>query len=152
MSQSHRSPQPALAGPRPASALLGRAFVDPTLEYLLVGGGLSLLATAILYFMPHRPAATTGLALATLLLATNSAHFASSTVRLYSKPGSYQSWPRFDDGLSIGGAPGSRPLASLIRCSSAAICSRSISRGRRTTTPRRRTAWPSCTHIGPAAE
>jgi hypothetical protein len=75
-----------------AAALVGRSFVHPVLEYLLVGGLLSLVATVVLVAMPH-PVATTGIAFATVLLASNSAHFAASTVRLYSKPGSFQTWP-----------------------------------------------------------
>ncbi len=74
-------------------ALVGRTFFNPAAEYLLVGGGLSLLATAFLRFGPYHPVAYTGTALATVLLASNSAHFASSTVRLYSKPDAQRTWP-----------------------------------------------------------
>jgi hypothetical protein len=85
--------QPAPGTRTLRSALLGRPFVHSGFEYLLVGGGLSLVATLFLWLGPRRPAAYTGLALATVLLASNSAHFAASTVRLYSKRGSFAAWP-----------------------------------------------------------
>jgi hypothetical protein len=86
--------QPATGTRSLGAALLGRPFVHSGLEYLLVGGGLSIAATLFLWLAPEqRPATYTGLALATVLLASNSAHFAASTVRLYSKPGSFTAWP-----------------------------------------------------------
>jgi hypothetical protein len=73
--------------------LVGRPFFHGWTELLLVGGGLSLVATLLLWTRRGEPFAYTGMALATVLLASNSAHFAASTVRLYTKPGSFQSWP-----------------------------------------------------------
>ena len=81
-----------MRNPRP-NALVGRPFFNIATEYLLVGGGLSLLCTAFLKWGPYHPQTYTGLALATVLLVSNSAHFASSTVRLYTKPGAFQTWP-----------------------------------------------------------
>ena len=92
MQAAAASPSSALVRNLPA-ALVGRMFFNPVVEYLLIGGGLSLLATAFLRWGPYHPASYTGATLATLLLASNSAHFASSTVRLYSKPNSQQTWP-----------------------------------------------------------
>lgn len=82
------------AAPRTlTTALVGRPFFNAGIELLLVGGGLSLIATLLLWTRRGEPFAYTGVTLATVLLASNSAHFASSTVRLYTKPGSFQSWP-----------------------------------------------------------
>jgi len=72
--------------------LKGRAFVSPLFDYLLIGGGLSLVVSAIVFTRPDRPlVAITTLPL--FILLSNSAHFASSTVRLYTKPGSFQAMP-----------------------------------------------------------
>ncbi len=73
--------------------LLGRSFVNPVFDYLVIGGGLSLIVTAIV-----ATAAGGGdlISLDTLpyfILLSNSAHFAASTVRLYTKPGTYESLP-----------------------------------------------------------
>jgi hypothetical protein len=86
---------PAAPSLRPAglAALWGRTFLHPALDYLLIGGGLSLLATALLAGAPRSAALVDPLALAWLLLVSNMAHFASSTVRLYTRPGAARSWP-----------------------------------------------------------
>lgn len=66
-------------------ARLGRAFVHPAFDTLIIGGGLSLFAVAALVWQGPQAAswwAPTPL----FLLLTNLTHFASSTVRLYSKP------------------------------------------------------------------
>jgi hypothetical protein len=78
---------------RGGSSLWGRTFLHPALDYLAIGGGLSLVATAVLYWVPRSPSLVDPLILAWVLLASNMAHFASSTVRLYTKPGAYRSWP-----------------------------------------------------------
>lgn len=74
-----------------ARSPLGRSLVAPTFDALMIAGGLSLL-------VPLVAAAFGGLAgeeswilrLPVLLFFTNNAHFASSTVRLYSKSGSFE--------------------------------------------------------------
>ena len=68
----------------------GRMFVNPAFDYLLIGGGLSLIVGLIAYanglgFTRH------GIPL--ILLLGNFAHFAASTVRLYTKPGAITMWP-----------------------------------------------------------
>ena len=72
----------------------GRSFVHPGFDYLLIGGGLSLL---VIPWLPSSGNLTIDQASVTLLpalvLMFNSAHFASSTLRLYSKPGALQQWP-----------------------------------------------------------
>lgn len=67
---------------------LGRTFVNPVFDLLLIGGGLSLVFTALLLPATRGPVELF-LApwMAFLVLFSNSAHFAASTVRLYTKPG-----------------------------------------------------------------
>lgn len=68
----------------------GRAFVSRSFDYLFIGGGLSLLAIpAVLAFQQYTEGSAAAL-LPPLLLLSSSAHFAASTVRLYTKPGARQ--------------------------------------------------------------
>jgi len=83
----------AAVPPAPSSALLGRTFLHPALDYLVIGGGLSLLFTAVVALRAQSLEAIDATTLALLLLGCNAAHFASSTVRLYTKPGAEQTWP-----------------------------------------------------------
>jgi hypothetical protein len=73
---------------------VGRMFVNPLFDYLLIGGGLSVL---VIPFLPQSNNDLFGssaiLALPALILFANSAHFASSTVRLYTKEGMFASRP-----------------------------------------------------------
>ncbi len=73
---------------------MGRSFVHPLFDYLLIGGGLSLATTAFLVWggAPLAASALTA-SLPVLLLFNNSAHFAASTVRLYTKPGAFRELP-----------------------------------------------------------
>ncbi len=75
------------------TVLLGRCFVHPVFDYLFIGGGLSLIVTAIMLLNPARAEIVDQAALPYFLLLSNSAHFAASTVRLYTKPGTDQSLP-----------------------------------------------------------
>lgn len=75
------------------AALRGRSFVHPLFDYGVIGGGISLLFVAGLLARPEWTESIDPLLLWTLLLASNMAHFASSTVRLYTKPGAYETWP-----------------------------------------------------------
>ena len=100
----------AITLPAPARVRLsldaGRPFVHPVFDYLLIGGGLSLLVLADLK-RGSASVLTPWLKqnLWTLVLFSNSAHFAASTVRLYTKPGSFQSLRFLTMGL---------PLVSLL--------------------------------------
>jgi len=73
--------------------LMGRTFGPRLFDYLLIGGGLSLVVTLVVLFNPLGPGFVSAAALPYLFLLGNSAHFAASTVRLYTKPGSYESLP-----------------------------------------------------------
>ena len=71
----------------------GRPFVNPVFDYLLIGGGLSLLATGVVLARPTWLSINAAVAVPYLALLSNSCHFAASTVRLYTKPGSRVSLP-----------------------------------------------------------
>jgi hypothetical protein len=77
----------------PSSTLrLGKMFVSPAFDYLLIGGLLSWVAGGILYwgginFPDNDPY------LWWAILVSNWAHFAASTVRLYTKPNAVKTWP-----------------------------------------------------------
>jgi len=64
-----------------AAALLGRSFVHPVFDYLLIGGGLSLMLTAVVLSDRSRGVLFDFTVLPWFMLVSNSAHFASSTVR-----------------------------------------------------------------------
>jgi hypothetical protein len=91
----------ALSQPRPSAFALGRTYLHPAFDYLLIGGGLSLVVTALV--------ATSGTAASPLVLASlplivllsNLAHFAASTVRLYTKPGAFVSHRFLTMGLPL---------------------------------------------------
>ena len=70
---------------------VGRCFVHPAFDYLLIGGGLSLLVTLFVFAAGLQFVNESRLVW--ILLLVNSAHFASSTVRLYMKPGAVGDWP-----------------------------------------------------------
>ena len=93
-------PRPAGAVPAaPATSpsigarLLGRTFVHPLFDYAIIGGGLSLLVTAFLVAAPKGRLLVSSAAMSYLLLLCTSAHFAASTVRLYTKPGAAAGMP-----------------------------------------------------------
>ena len=71
---------------------LGRAFVNPAFDLLLIAGGLSLVFGALFYAAGLRLTGDANLTL--ILLFGNFAHFAASTVRLYTKPGAVKELPR----------------------------------------------------------
>ncbi len=78
-----------------SSGLLGRAFVSLPFDYLLIGGGLSLLMMVFLRVagISFDPNGSLLIVPAAFILLSNSSHFASSTVRLYTKPGSREDYP-----------------------------------------------------------
>ena len=83
------------------SVLLGRNFVHPLFDYLLIGGGLSLFVAGIILFNPFGSEFISTETLPYFFLLSNSAHFAASTMRLYTKPGAFQSLPYVTMGLPV---------------------------------------------------
>jgi len=71
---------------------LGRAFVSPAFDLLFIAGGLSLVFGALVYGAGLRITGDANLVM--VLLFANFAHFAASTVRLYTKPGAVAALPR----------------------------------------------------------
>ncbi len=76
-----------------ARALAGRPFVGAAFDHLVIGGGLSLVVLAVVVARPEGSAAVLSVGLAWGVFLSNSAHFASSTVRLYTKPGAFTDFP-----------------------------------------------------------
>ncbi len=82
-----------------------RTFVSPAFDYLLIGGGLSLLVglavivdpTGFVMSLFTRDGGGTTVGgyavVAYFILFSNSAHFASSTVRMYTMEGHAEAWP-----------------------------------------------------------
>lgn len=83
--------KPGLPAAAPRSVLnLGRPFVNVPFDYLVIGGGLSLIATAVLRWgTPQVSHAVLAAAVPVVVLLANSSHFAASTVRLYTKRGAF---------------------------------------------------------------
>jgi hypothetical protein len=84
---------PPRAVPSIGARLLGRTFVHPVFDYAIIGGGLSLLVSAFLLAAPKGDLLVSSAAMSYLLLLCTSAHFAASTVRLYTKPGAAAGMP-----------------------------------------------------------
>lgn len=76
-----------------SAGLTGRCFVHPVFDYLLIGGGLSLVVIPSVYWLSARSMMFDSSMLPWFILFSNSAHFAASTVRLYTKPGTKDSLP-----------------------------------------------------------
>src|SRR6266704_5442851 len=127
----------AVAPTAPSSLLRpGKMFVNPLFDYLLIGGIVSWVAGGIIYGAGVRYNEAD---LFWVLLVSNWAHFAASTVRLYTKPDAVRTCPsspwRFPSSPSPWSAPWS-PSASP----RGATSSPSTFSGRRSTTRRRRMA------------
>src|SRR5438105_123116 len=81
----------AVAPTAPSSLLRpGKMFVNPLFDYLLIGGIVSWIAGGIIYGAGVRYNEAD---LFWVLLVSNWAHFAASTVRLYTKPDAVRTWP-----------------------------------------------------------
>lgn len=72
---------------------VGRMFVNPLFDYLLIGGVLSLIVIPFLPPTTEYLLGTGDLRMATLILFANTCHFAASTVRLYTKQGMFARAP-----------------------------------------------------------
>jgi len=72
---------------------LGRAFFHPVVDFLFICGGFSL---PLLFLREADSASSVGIERSSMLMifiAANYAHFASSTVRLYTKPNASKEHP-----------------------------------------------------------
>jgi hypothetical protein len=83
----------ATAAPGASRFGLGRTFVGPAFDLLLIGGGLTVPLLAWLLASQVAAVAFLGAHFALLALLLNQAHFAASTVRLYTKPGAFRDLP-----------------------------------------------------------
>lgn len=97
--KTYRSPT-APSGSR-SKILIGRCFVHPLFDYLIIGGGLSLLLIGGLLVLGWNNAPRMDRSLPALYLLFNSAHFAASTLRLYSKKGSFEKLPFLTMGFPL---------------------------------------------------
>ncbi len=84
-----------------ASGLVGRTFLHPAFDYLVIGGGFSLLAIGLLLVTGWNAAGGMDASMPILYLFFNAAHFAASTVRLYTKEGSFEKLPFLTMGLPL---------------------------------------------------
>ena len=97
---------PTPSGTPPQFFPPGRMFLNGTFDYLTIGGGLSLVAVGALALGGQLGADAPALMLVPVrALVSNCAHFAASTVRLYTKPRAFGMWPFLTMGF---------PLVSLI--------------------------------------
>ncbi|MBI1846248.1 MAG: hypothetical protein HY294_11095 [Candidatus Rokubacteria bacterium] len=78
---------------------VGRPFVSPAFDYLFIGGVLSI-AVGVVVFAGGLNAQLDN-RLWYMALFANSAHFAASTVRLYTKRGAYRRWPVLTAGFPL---------------------------------------------------
>lgn len=94
------APLPAASEP-PRLLRLGRPFVHPLFDLMLIGGGLSLIVTAVILSLGEKALHVSDGMAVTIVLLANMAHFASSTVRLYTKPGAFRDYPFLTMGLPL---------------------------------------------------
>jgi len=83
------------------SSLTGRTFLHPAFDYLIIGGGLSLVATALIARGDFVPSSVMSAAFPLILFLVNLTHFSSSTVRLYTKPRAIEEHPFLTAGLPL---------------------------------------------------
>ena len=81
--------------------LVGRCFMHPAIDYLLVGGGITIPIFAAIYFFPVLTPAIDGPFDLKSFLLINGAHFAASTVRLYTKKGAKEEFPFLSWGFPV---------------------------------------------------
>jgi hypothetical protein len=88
-------------GPPGRLFVLGRTFLHPAFDYLVIGGGLSLLVTLAFLGGWTSWTAPVATAMPVWVLLVNLAHFAASTVRLYTKKGTLRDYPFVTMGLPL---------------------------------------------------
>lgn len=79
--------------PRASRIGLGRSFVHPLFDLFVIGGLLTVPVALYATRFAGSAAAVLDLSLPVIMLLCNNAHFAASTVRLYTKPGSFDELP-----------------------------------------------------------
>ncbi len=84
-----------------SQASLGKPFINPAADFLFIGSLWSIAATFVLLAKPALFGALQVQLLAALVLAVNSAHFAASTVRLYSEREHFAKYPFVTMGLPL---------------------------------------------------
>src|SRR6476660_4383147 len=80
------------AEPAKRGSLLGRPIVNPVVDYLFLGGAITIPIFVVTYFFPILTPTSDAIVLRTFIL-FNGAHFAASSLRLYTKPGAKQEFP-----------------------------------------------------------
>jgi hypothetical protein len=80
---------------------LGRTFVGPVFDTLWVGGGITLPAAVWLLADGRAAGEILGRSLPLLVLLVNQAHFAASSLRLYTKPGAVEAHPFLAQALPL---------------------------------------------------
>ena len=80
--------------------LVGKTFMHPAIDYLLVGGGITIPIFVAVYFYPQLASVDTRISIYTFIL-INGAHFAASTLRLYTKPGAKEEFPFLSWGFPV---------------------------------------------------
>jgi len=89
------------ATPTGPPRLWGRSFVNPLFDYLLIGGGLSLVCVILLLVEGGQLSWIRPSLLPVIILASTASHFAASTVRLYTKPGAFRALPFLTMGFPL---------------------------------------------------
>lgn len=75
--------------------------MHPAIDYLLVGGGITIPIFIAIYFFPALAPAAEGPMTVRSFLLINGAHFAASAVRLYTKPGAKEQFPFLSWGFPV---------------------------------------------------
>jgi hypothetical protein len=73
--------------------LIGKSFIHPVADYIMIGGAWSIIVIAAFLARPDLVAGMNTAAFGVLILLLPVAHFAASTLRLYSKPSYYKEFP-----------------------------------------------------------
>src|SRR4029450_5640495 len=80
------------AEPAKGRSLLGRPIVNPVVDYLFLGGAITVPIYIATYFFPFVTPTNANIVLRTFIV-FNGAHFAASALRLYTKPGARKEFP-----------------------------------------------------------
>lgn len=92
MSVAAATAAPAMIQPSHQRSLIGRPIVNPVVDYLFVGGAITIPVFIATYLFPALTPTSDSVTLRTFLI-FNAAHFAASTTRLYTKPGAQKEFP-----------------------------------------------------------